>query len=122
MNVSNLEEFRAAFDRAFARPALQTDRAKDLWIDLLTTSEALEGPLYSIKEKGHCDWVFRPYRDRFFIASPAEFGRWANELVEQYSASLVLDAPVTPDELADLHRLKEQTAARRALVDYAVQL
>jgi len=79
------ERFKIEFDNAFHWLKLATDRAKDLQVDLILTSDALAGPLYSILTNGNCNYVFDENEKRFpGVLTVEDFRSWAVQLAEEY--------------------------------------
>ena len=48
----SIAEFNKLFDKVFNAPKFESNKVFELWVDLEIISDALAGPLYSIKGTG----------------------------------------------------------------------
>jgi hypothetical protein len=82
-----------------------TDRARGLQVDLVPTSDALAGPLYSILTKGNCENVFEHDEKRFpGVTTVEDFRSWAL-LAEEYKISVEGFEASAPVEIEDCTNL-----------------
>ena len=98
-DAPRLEVFRAAFDAAFRGAAEENLFYEKPYVDLdlELCYEVLAGPLWSIREQGECDYVFR--NDPRFpgVDSPSAFKAWCMDSVKWYR-SRILSLPPTSEQ------------------------
>jgi hypothetical protein len=105
--MNDLEEFRQLYHSIFRNPRqeapiIHTKRFGRIWVDLTPIEDWLAGPLYSIKERGECNYVFADRANRFpGIVTPDDFLRWCLVLAKKYRDGILAHAPRDEAERAD---------------------
>lgn len=88
--MKNIELFRKAFDETFKAPTFKSERVFELWVDLEIVSDALAGPLYGIKTKGNCNYVYKDKKNRFpGVTNAITFREWAKNLSSEHKRTLL---------------------------------
>ena len=94
-----LERFITAFDNGFKKPDIKVGAIYWLWVDLEIISDAMAGPLYSIKSKGQCNYVYNYKENRFpGVVNAETFNIWVNELMTKYKNAVYSYKPKGNEE------------------------
>ena len=97
--MNDLDRFRDLYRSVFRNPRreapiIRTKRFGEVWVDLTPVEDCLAGPLYSIKERGECNYVFADGENRFpGVATPDDFLRWCLVLAKKYRDGILAHAP-----------------------------
>ena len=119
----SVERFKEIFWDAFHRPKLMSSRIVETWESLEKTNDLLSGPLYSIYEKGNCDYVFLRHQPFEAIASPDDLMDWFQDLLRQYAEGLqAATPPANEEETRDLQLLDYQLDIKAELCEMAYEL
>lgn len=95
-------EYRAAFDAAFSWPKVETERGKELRIDLEVIADALAGPMYQVLTFGNHDYVYTDREGRFpGVIDSASFRAWAIAIANRYRERVTEFEPETLEEKRD---------------------
>ena len=99
--MTDLSEFRERFRLAFRNPrqvapTIRTKRFGSVWVDLRPIGDWLAGPLYSINERGECDYVFADKDNRFpGVVTSHDFLQWCLDLAKSTEMAFSLMSQVT---------------------------
>ena len=100
----------------------KSDRYQNLRGDLELVSDALAGPMYGIRERGECDYVFAD-RLRFPGVSDAEaFLKWCRSCVAHFRKLVLSVRPMTADEQSDQDRFLQIAEKMEELSALAYQI
>jgi hypothetical protein len=126
--MTDLSEFRQRFRLAFRNPGqvaptIRTKRFGSVWVDLEPVGDWLAGPLYSIDERGECDYVFADKDNRFpGVVTPHDFLQWCLDLAKRYRDGILAHVPSNEAEQADQGILLEMADEMVALSHLAYQI
>jgi hypothetical protein len=119
----SLERFKEIFWDAFHRPKLVSERIYGTWENLEPINDLLSGPLYSIYENGHCDYVFQKKHPFESIASADDIMDWFQDLLRQYAEGLQAAVPpASEEETRDLQVLDYQLDIKAELCEMAYEI
>ncbi len=126
--MNDLDLFRQLYRSAFRNPRqqaprIQTRRFGNVWVDLTPIEDWLAGPLYSIKERGECNYVFADTESRFpGIATPDDLLQWCLLLMKQFRDGILAHVPRTDAERADQAILLEMANEKVELSHLAYKI
>jgi hypothetical protein len=105
--MTELEQFRRLLRFAFRNPrqvapTINTKRFGSVWVDMEPIGDWLAGPLYSIDERGECDYVFKDKANRFpGVITFQDFLQWCLDLSTKYRDGILAHDPESEAEQAD---------------------
>lgn len=101
MSQRSLTDFQPLFREAFFIPRLQSERFVQTFERLEALNDLLAGPLFSIYENGHCDYVFMD-KSRFpNINSIDDFFDRNKQLIQEYREHFEQLQPLIEGEQED---------------------
>jgi hypothetical protein len=117
-----LARYKDIFWDAFHRPKLHTEKFTSIWQSLEPLNDQLSGPLFSVYEKGHCDFFFQD-KNRFpWMNLPEDFLQWCTDRIEKYREVIEqTDADNNP-EAHDKEILLFQVDIKMELADIACEI
>ncbi len=122
MEDVKLGRFKEIFWDGFHRPKLHTESFQNLWERLEPINEQLSGPLFSIYEKGECDYFFKD-KNRFpWMNIPEDFIQWFQDRVEKYKAEVEAMPTTNKEEEHDKEVLLFQVDIKMELADIAYEI
>jgi len=116
-----LKEFKSVFWDAFHRPILKTDKFRQLWISLEPVNDLVSGPLFSVYEKGECNYV---YGHKLFegVQDKDDLMNWLTERVGLYMETVREMAADDSEESEDKRVLLFQADVKMILCDLAYKM
>ncbi len=121
--MKNVDQFQKAFDEGFNAPSFKSERVFELWVDLEIISDALAGPLYSIKTNGNCNYVYKDKENRFpGVTNAITFRKWANNLASEYKNKLLEFKPFGDIEEIEHGMLLKKADTMQKAADLAFQI
>jgi hypothetical protein len=121
--LKNFEQFQKTFDEGFNAPSFKSERVFELWGDLEIISDALAGPLYSIKTNGNCNYVYKDKEKRFpGVTNASTFRKWAINLVSEYKKELLEFKPSGDIEEIEHKMLLKKSDLMQKAADLAFQI
>ncbi|MDO0824871.1 hypothetical protein [Desulfosporosinus nitroreducens] len=121
--MNDLQMFRKLFNISFCRPILKTERFIDIWWDLEGLRDTLAGPLYTIKTKGNCNYVYTDEEGRFpGVDSPEMFLQWCLDIVDECRDILMKHQPENSNEEADFETIIRQIDGMEVLSHLAYRI
>ena len=119
----SLTRFKEVFWNAFHRPNLGSKRIQDVWLSLEPINDILAGPLFSIYEKGNCQYILTNQEVFQEISTADDLMDFFQELLKKYAEGLEQATPPLDDqELKDLQLLDYQLDIKAELCEIAYQL
>ncbi len=119
----SLDRFKELFWNAFHRPQLKSERIHHVWLSLEPINDILAGPLFSIYENGHCNYIFSNQEVFQSIVNADDLMDFFQELLKKYAEGLEQATPPNnEDELKDLQTLDYQLDLKAELCEIAYQL
>lgn len=117
-----LERYKEIFWDGFHRPKLLSDEFTKLWESLEPINDHLSGPLFSIYEKGDCDYFFQD-KNRFpWMNIPEDFMQWLNDRIEKYKEAVEALPCSNKEEEHDKEILLFQVDIKMELADLAYEI
>jgi len=122
LKMNDLQMFRKLFWMSFFRPNFKTERFIDIW-DLDGLSDALSGPLYTIKTEGNCNYMYTDEEGRFpGVDSPEKFLQWCLDIVDKCRDFLMKHQPENSNEEADFETIIRQIDGMEVLSHLAYRI
>ena len=119
----SIVRFKEIFWNAFHRPKLESNRILAVWKSLEPVNDILAGPLFSIYEKGHCDYIFTNQDTFQSILNADDLMDFFQELLKKYAEGLeAATPPIDELETKDLQTLDFQLDLKAELCEIAYQL
>lgn len=116
-----LNRLRQLFWDAFHVPDLQSEKYQQRFKELEPINDQIAGPLYSVFENGHCDYVFAD-KERFAnIQEPEDLQEWLAEMIRDYAESAAELKPENEEEEKDIQVLMYQADIKMELTELAYQ-
>lgn len=117
-----LTEFKKNFWDAFHRPKLESERFEQVWKELEPINDLLAGPLYSIYEKGNCEYIFQD-NERFpEIKNPDDLFDWLHARITYYKEEVENEKPQNEKEEHDVKVLLYQADKKMELAEAAAKV
>jgi len=117
-----MKEFKSVFWDAFHRPAMKTDKFRQLWLSLEPVNDLVSGPLFSVYETGECNYVFGDHKLFVGIKDKDDLLTWLTERIEVYMET-VREMPATNiEESEDKRILLFQADVKMILCDLAYKM
>lgn len=117
-----LDRFRSLFWDAFHVPDLQTDKFKQVWEQLEPLNDQVAGPLFSVFEKGNCDYIFEDNERFASVNTPEDLFERLVDINKQYAEKAASIPAETDEEKKDLQTLLYQADIKMELSELAVQI
>lgn len=117
-----IKEYKSVFWDAFHRPSLKTDKFRQLWLSLEPVNDLLSGPLFSVYEKGECNYVFGDHKLFQGVGDKDDLMTWLTERVEKYMQTVREMSAETTDESEDKRILLFQSDVKMILCDLAYKM
>jgi len=122
METALIHRFQLIFWDAFHRPQLLSEKFTAIWEELEPINDHLSGPLFSVYEKGNCDYFFQD-KNRFpWMNIPEDFMQWCKDRVEKYRTSIESIETTNIEEEHDKELLLYQVDIKMELSDIAYEL
>lgn len=119
----SIVRFKEIFWNAFHRPKLESNRILAVWESLEPVNDILAGPLFSIYENGHCDYIFTNQDAFQSILNADDLMDFFQELLKKYAEGLeAATPPIDALEAKDLQTLDFQLDLKAELCEIAYQL
>jgi hypothetical protein len=121
-NTQLLKKFRELFWEAFHEPKFKTTSFQFLWESLEYINSWMAGPLFSIYENGHCDYVFTDKNKFAEISNLEDFYNWISEKNEQYIDFVKQKKYADELEKFDYYTILFQYDTKKELIKIAYQI
>lgn len=117
-----LKEFKSVFWDAFHRPALKTDKFRQLWLSLEPINDLVSGPLFSVYEIGECNYVFGDHKLFVDVKDKDDLLTWLTERIEVYMETVREMPAANIEESEDKRILLFQADVKMILCDLAYKM
>jgi hypothetical protein len=116
-----LNRYRELFWDAFHVPNLSSQKFTDKWKELESINEVIAGPLFSVFEKGECDYIFAD-KDRFDFNNEEELFEWMVETIREYAEKIAELPAENQEEEFDLKVLMYQCDIKMELAELSREI
>ncbi len=118
----NLNRFQSLFWDAFHVPALESPAFNKIFQELEPLNDLIAGPLFSILEQGHCDYVFASDGRFKGVNTPDDFFEWITESIKEYAEKISNMKTGNEQEEKDLQTLLFQSDIKMELAELAYRI
>lgn len=118
----SLKKFQTLFWDAFLVPALESPAFSKVFQELEPLNDLIAGPLFSILERGNCDYVFVSDERFKGINTPDDLFEWLTESIKEYAEKVADTHPENEQEEKDLKTLLFQADIKMELAELAYEI